>query len=42
MTWLLTGYVLMWPVTVLGVLIAITRGFFRDPQEARQQGRPLI
>lgn len=42
MTWLLTAYVLMWPAIVLGTLIAITRGFFRDLKEARQQGKPLI
>lgn len=42
MTWLLTGYVLMWPLIVLGILIAIARGFFRDLKEARQQGTTLI
>src|SRR5690625_7055113 len=41
MTWLLTGYVLMWPVTVLGVLIAITRGFFRDLKEADRKSTRL-
>lgn len=42
MTWLLTGYILMWPVIVLGILIAIARGFFRDLKAARREGKPLI
>lgn len=42
MTVLLTAYVLMWPVLVLGVLIAIARGFAKDVAEARKEGRPVI
>ena len=42
MTVLLTAYVLMWPVLVLGVLIAIARGFTKDVREARRKGRPVI
>ncbi|MEE1650170.1 putative transporter small subunit [Brachybacterium sp. J144] len=42
MTVLLTAYVLMWPVLVLGVLIAIARGFAKDAAEARREGRPII
>ena len=42
MTALLTAYVLMWPVIVLGVLIAITRGFFKDAKKAREEGRMII
>lgn len=42
MTALLTAYVLMWPVLVLGVLIAIARGFAKDVKEARAEGRPVI
>lgn len=42
MTWLLTAYILMWPVIVLGILLAIGRGFFRDLKEARKEGAPLI
>ena len=42
MTALLTAYVLMWPVLVLGILITIARGFARDAREARKEGRPII
>lgn len=42
MTWLLTGYILMWPVIVLGTLIAIGRGFFRDLKTARDEGTSII
>lgn len=42
MTALLTAYVLMWPVLVLGILITIVRGFTKDAREARKEGRPII
>lgn len=42
MTALLTAYVLMWPVLVLGILITIARGFAKDVKEARQEGRTVI
>lgn len=42
MTALLTAYVLMWPVLVLGILITIARGFAKDAREAREEGRPII
>lgn len=42
MTALLTAYVLVWPVLVLGVLITIVRGFAKDVKEARAEGRPVI
>lgn len=42
MTALLTAYVLMWPVLVLGVLVAIVRGFAKDARDARREGRPII
>lgn len=42
MTALLTIYVLMWPVLVLGVLAAIARGFAKDAKEARDEGRMII
>ena len=41
MTALLTAYVLMWPVIVLGILVT-ARGFFRDMREAKKEGRPII
>jgi len=42
MTALLTTYVMMWPVLVLGVLIAIVRGFVKDVRKARKEGRPIV
>lgn len=42
MTALLTIYVLMWPVLVLGILITIARGFAKDAKEARDEGRMII
>ena len=42
MTALLTIYVLMWPVLVLGILITIARGFIKDAKEARDDGRMII
>lgn len=42
MTALLTAYVLMWPILVLGILIVIARGFFKEMAEARREGRPMI
>jgi hypothetical protein len=42
MTALLTAYVLMWPVIVLGILVTIVRGFAKDAKEARDEGRPII
>lgn len=42
MTALLTVYVLMWPVLVLGVLVAIARGFVKDAREAHEEGRMII
>lgn len=42
MTALLTAYVLMWPVLVLGVLIAIAWGFYKDATEAKREGRQII
>jgi len=42
MTVLLTAYVLMWPVLVLGILVTIARGFAKDAREAREEGRPII
>ncbi len=42
MTVLLTTYVLIWPVLVLGILVAIARGFARDVREARAEGRMVI
>ncbi|WP_211315066.1 putative transporter small subunit [Brachybacterium saurashtrense] len=39
---MLTVYVLMWPLIVLGVLIAIAGGFAKDVKKARDEGRPVI
>lgn len=42
MTALLTAYVLMWPVIVLGILVTIARGFLKDAKAAREEGRMII
>lgn len=42
MTALLTTYVLIWPVLVLGILVTIARGFAKDVREARAEGRMVI
>lgn len=42
MTVLLTLYVLIWPVIVLGVLLKIATAFFGEVREARKEGRPVI
>lgn len=41
-TFLLTAYVLMWPVLVAIVLFVITRAFLREWAEARREGRQII
>ncbi|HLS24592.1 MAG TPA: putative transporter small subunit [Beutenbergiaceae bacterium] len=40
--WMLTGYVLMWPVLVAVVMAIIARGFIREWWEARREGRDII
>lgn len=39
---LLTIYVLMWPVIVLGVLILISRAYFKEVRQAKREGRMII
>ncbi|EMY33342.1 hypothetical protein D477_015411 [Arthrobacter crystallopoietes BAB-32] len=41
-TFVLTLYVLVWPLIVAGTLFGICKGFFKDWREARQEGRTLI
>lgn len=41
-TILLTVYVLVWPIAVVGVLAVIIRAFVKDAREAKREGRPLI
>ncbi len=41
-TWMLTGYVLMWPALVAVVMAVIARGFIREWLEARREGRDVI
>lgn len=41
-TFLLTCYVLVWPVLVAIVLFVIGRGFFKEWAEARREGRSII
>ncbi|MBB4735974.1 putative transporter small subunit [Micrococcus cohnii] len=42
MTVALTVYLLMWPVLVLGVLIAIASAFAKEWRQARREGRMMI
>lgn len=39
---LLTAYVLVWPVVVIGTLALIIRAFVTDARQAKKEGRPLI
>lgn len=39
---LLTIYVLIWPVIVLGTLIVIVRGFVLEAIQAKRDGEPII
>lgn len=39
---ILTAYVLVWPVIVIGVLVVIVRAFMKDAREAKREGRQII
>lgn len=39
---ILTAYVLVWPVVVIGVLVVIVRAFMKDAREAKREGRQII
>ena len=39
---MLTAYVLVWPIIVIGTLVLIVRAFVKDAREAKREGRPLI
>ncbi|EQM74564.1 putative transporter small subunit [Microbacterium maritypicum] len=41
-TILLTAYVLVWPIIVVGVLTVVIRAFVKDAKEARREGRDII
>lgn len=38
----LSGYVLIWPALVAGVLFVISRAFVAEWREARREGRDII
>lgn len=38
----LTAYVLVWPVVVIGVLSIIIRAFVKDARQAKREGRQII
>lgn len=42
MTVLLTVYMLVWPIIVLGVLLKIATAFFGEIRQANKEGRPVI
>lgn len=39
---LLTAYVLVWPLIVVGALFVIVRAFIKDWLEAKREGRQII
>lgn len=39
---ILTAYVLVWPIVVVGVLAVIVRAFLKDAREAKKEGRQII
>ena len=39
---LMTVYMLVWPVIVVGTLVVIIRAFVKDAREARREGRQII
>lgn len=39
---MLTVYVLVWPIIVVGVLAVIIRAFAKDAREAKREGRQII
>lgn len=41
-TILLTAYVLVWPIIVVGVLTVVIRAFVKDATEAKREGRDII
>jgi len=41
-TLLLTTYVLIWPVVVIGTLTVIVRAFVKDARKAKREGRQII
>ncbi|WP_217702991.1 putative transporter small subunit [Microbacterium tenebrionis] len=41
-TILMTAYVLVWPVIVIGTLAVIIRAFAKDARQAKKEGRQII
>ena len=39
---MLTLYVLVWPVIVIGTLAVIVRAFVKDARQAKKEGRQII
>ncbi|WP_228479697.1 putative transporter small subunit [Microbacterium abyssi] len=39
---MLTLYVLIWPVIVIGALAVIIRAFVKDARQAKKEGRQII
>lgn len=39
---MLTVYVLVWPIVVIGVLAVIIRAFAKDARQAKSEGRQII
>lgn len=41
-TLLLTAYVLVWPVVVIGTLFVIVRAFAKEAREAKKRGESIV
>jgi len=41
-TIMLTAYVLVWPIIVIGTLTVIIRAFVKDARQAKKEGRQII
>lgn len=39
---MLTAYVLVWPVLVIGTLTVVIRAFVKDARQAKKEGRQII
>ena len=39
---MLTAYVLVWPIVVIGTLVVIIRAFAKDARQAKKEGRQII
>lgn len=41
-SYLITAYILVWPLLAAGVLYVLTVGVYRDLRDARRSGRDVV